>query len=123
MVHLANTHFPYAIDDDDAPFQPQNDATGPGYEREILNRYRDAIWRQDRVLGRFLRALRATPEGARTVVVFLSDHGEQMHEKGAVGHTGTLYEQEIRIPAWIDAPPGRSTPTRKQACAASQQRR
>ena len=123
VVHLANTHFPYAIDDDDAPFQPQNDATGPGYEREILNRYRDGIWRQDRILGRFLRALRATPEGAHTVVFFLSDHGEQMHEKGAVGHTGTLYEEEIRIPAWIDAPPGRSTPTRKQACAASQQRR
>jgi hypothetical protein len=106
VVHLANTHFPYAIDDADAPFQPQSDATGPGYEREILNRYRDSIWHQDKAVGRFLRALRATPEGARTVVVFLSDHGEQMREKGAVGHTGTLYEQEVRIPAWIDAPPG-----------------
>jgi glucan phosphoethanolaminetransferase (alkaline phosphatase superfamily) len=110
VVHLANTHFPYAIDESDAPFQPQGDATGPGYEREILNRYRDGIWRQDRIIGRFLRALRATPEGARTVVVFLSDHGEQMREKGAVGHTGTLYEQEIRIPAWIDAPPGTLDP-------------
>ena len=106
VVHLANTHFPYEIDERDAPFQPQNEATGPGYEREILNRYRDGIWRQDRSIGRFLKALRATPEGARTVVVFLSDHGEQMREKGAVGHTGTLYDEEIRIPAWIDAPPG-----------------
>jgi glucan phosphoethanolaminetransferase (alkaline phosphatase superfamily) len=106
VVHLANTHFPYFIDDNDAPFQPQNDATGPGYEHEILNRYRDSIWLQDRAIGRFLHALRATPEGARTVVVFLSDHGEQMREKGAVGHTGTLYDEEIHIPAWIDAPPG-----------------
>jgi glucan phosphoethanolaminetransferase (alkaline phosphatase superfamily) len=111
VVHLANTHFPYAIDDADAPFQPQSDATGPGYEREILNRYRDSIWHQDKAVGRFLRALRATPEGARTVVVFLSDHGEQMREKGAVGHTGTLYEQEVRIPAWIDAPPGTLDPS------------
>jgi glucan phosphoethanolaminetransferase (alkaline phosphatase superfamily) len=106
VVHLANTHFPYAIDEADAPFQPQSEATGPGYETEILNRYRDSIWRQDKAIGRFLRALRATPEGARTVVMFLSDHGEQMHEKGAVGHTGTLFEEEVRIPAWIDAPPG-----------------
>ncbi len=106
VMHLANTHFPYAIDEADAPFQPQNDATGPGYEREILNRYRDGIWKQDRTVGRFLRTFRATPEGARTVIVFLSDHGEQMREKGAVGHTGTLYEEEIHIPAWIDAPPG-----------------
>ena len=106
VVHLANTHFPYAIDDDDAPFQPENEATGPGYEREIKNRYQDSIWRQDKAIGRFLRSLRATPSGARTVVVFLSDHGEQMREKGAVGHTGTLFEEEIRVPAWIDAPPG-----------------
>jgi glucan phosphoethanolaminetransferase (alkaline phosphatase superfamily) len=110
VVHLANTHFPYAIDEDDAPFQPESESTGPGYEREILNRYRDAIWRQDRIIARFLRALRATPEGARTVVVFLSDHGEQMREKGAIGHTGTLYDQEIRIPAWVDAPPGTLDP-------------
>jgi hypothetical protein len=110
VIHLANTHFPYAIDDDDAPFQPQNDATGPGYEREILNRYRDGIWRQDRTIARFLRAFRATPEGAKTVIVFLSDHGEQMREKGAVGHTGTLYEEEIRIPAWVDAPSGTLAP-------------
>jgi glucan phosphoethanolaminetransferase (alkaline phosphatase superfamily) len=110
VLHLANTHFPYAIDEDDAPFQPESESTGPGYEREILNRYRDAIWRQDRIIGRFFRALRATPEGAHTVVVFLSDHGEQMREKGAVGHTGTLYEEEIRIPAWIDAPPGTLDP-------------
>ncbi len=115
VVHLANTHFPYAIDEADAPFQPQNDATGPGYEREILNRYRDSIWRQDKAIGRFLRTLRSTPEGARTVVVFLSDHGEQMREKGAVGHTGTLYEEEVRIPAWIDAPPGTLTASEEQS--------
>jgi arylsulfatase A-like enzyme len=29
-----------------------------------------------------------------------------MREKGAVGHTGTLFDPEIRIPLWIDAPPG-----------------
>jgi len=115
VVHLANTHFPYAVVDDDAPFQPQSDETGPGNEVEILNRYRDSIWHQDKAIGRFLRALRATPEGARTVVVFLSDHGEQMREKGAVGHTGTLYEEEVRIPAWIDAPPGTLAPREEES--------
>jgi glucan phosphoethanolaminetransferase (alkaline phosphatase superfamily) len=118
VMHLANTHYPYAIDDRDAPFQPQDDATGPGYEREIRNRYQDAIWKQDRAVGRFLRALRATPAGSRTVVVFLSDHGEQMREKGAVGHTGTLYEEEIRIPAWIDAPPGTLDPEEERSLRA-----
>ncbi|MEO6574889.1 MAG: sulfatase-like hydrolase/transferase, partial [Polyangiaceae bacterium] len=108
-LHLSNTHFPYKVDHAFAPFLPEDEATGPGYEVEIRNRYQDAIYLQDRAIGRFLEALRAKPEGARTVVVFLSDHGEQMREKGAVGHTGTLYEEEIRIPAWIDAPPGTLT--------------
>jgi glucan phosphoethanolaminetransferase (alkaline phosphatase superfamily) len=109
VVHLSNTHFPYAIDEKDTPFLPQSEATGPGYEAQILNRYRDAIWLQDKAVGRFLTDLRKTPMGARTVVVFLSDHGEQMREKGAVGHTGTLFEQEIRVPAWVDAPKGTLT--------------
>ncbi len=109
VVHLSNTHFPYKVDEGHEPFLPENEATGPGYETEIRNRYQDAIYLQDKAVGRLLEGLRARPEGARTVVVFLSDHGEQMREKGAVGHTGTLYEEEIRIPAWIDAPPGTLT--------------
>ncbi len=109
VVHLSNTHFPYKIDEDSPPFLPQNEATGPGYEREIRNRYQDAVHLQDKAVGRLIDAVRARPEGARTVIVFLSDHGEQLREKGAVGHTGTLFEQEIRIPFWIDAPPGSLT--------------
>jgi arylsulfatase A-like enzyme len=64
---------------------------------------------QDRAVGRLIHEVRARPDGNRIVIVFLSDHGEQMREKGAVGHTGTLYEEEIRVPAWIDAPPGTLT--------------
>jgi glucan phosphoethanolaminetransferase (alkaline phosphatase superfamily) len=109
VVHLSNTHFPYAVDPDFAPFQPQEEASGPGYETEIKNRYQDSIILQDRAVGRLIDDVRSRPEGARTVIVFVSDHGEQMREKGAVGHTGTLFDPEIRIPLWIDAPPGTLT--------------
>jgi arylsulfatase A-like enzyme len=43
------------------------------------------------------------------VIMYVSDHGEQMREKGAVGHTGTLFDPEIRIPFWVDAPKGTLT--------------
>ncbi len=109
VVHLSNTHFPYKIDYRYAPFLPEAEATGPGFEVEIRNRYHDAIYLQDRAIGNLIRGLRASKHGAKTVVVFVSDHGEQMREKGAVGHTGTLFEEEIRIPAWIDAPSGTLT--------------
>ncbi|MEO8875300.1 MAG: sulfatase-like hydrolase/transferase [Polyangiaceae bacterium] len=109
VVHLSNTHFPYKTDPKYSPFLPEEEATGPGYETEIRNRYADAIYLQDRAVGRLIHAVRSRPDGNRVVIVFLSDHGEQMREKGAVGHTGTLYEEEIRVPAWIDAPPGTLT--------------
>lgn len=105
VVHASNTHFPYEVDPDDLPFTPQSEAGGPGYEDHIRNRYHDSIYLQDKALGRLMRAIRARPDSARTVIVLTSDHGEQMREKGGVGHTGTLYEPEIRIPFFVDAPP------------------
>ncbi len=110
VVHMSNTHFPYKTDPRYSPFLPEEEATGPGYETEIRNRYADAIYLQDRAVGRLVHAIRSRPDGNRVVIVFISDHGEQMREKGAVGHTGTLYEEEIRVPAWIDAPAGTLTP-------------
>jgi glucan phosphoethanolaminetransferase (alkaline phosphatase superfamily) len=109
VVHLSNTHFPYKIDPELSPFLPQEEATGPGYENEIHNRYQDAIYLQDKALARFLEGLRELPQGQDAVVLYISDHGEQMREKGAVGHTGTLYDVEIRVPLWIDAPKGTLT--------------
>jgi len=109
IVHLSNTHIPYKVDYDHAPFLPEANAYGPGYEKEVRNRYQDAIYLQDIAVGRLIQGVRARPEGARTVIVFLSDHGDQMHEKGAVGHTGTLWDSEIRVPFWVDAPKGTLT--------------
>jgi hypothetical protein len=106
VVHLSNTHFPYLIDPEFLPFLPQDEASGPGYETEIRNRYQDSIILQDRAVGRLIEGARKRPDARRTIIVYVSDHGEQMREKGAVGHTGTLFDPEIRIPLWIDAPEG-----------------
>lgn len=106
VVHLSNTHFPYVIDEADAPFQPQSHAFGAGDAKKVLNRYRDAIRRQDAIVARLVRGVRQLPGGERTVVVFVSDHGEQIRERGAIGHTWGVYDEEVRVPFWIDAPPG-----------------
>ena len=57
----------------------------------------------------FSRRFARRPGGARTVVIFLSDHGEQLGERGLIGHTWTVHDEEIRVPMWIDAPPGTLT--------------
>ncbi len=121
VVHLSNTHFPYKVDPRHSPFLPEAEASGPGYENEIKNRYQDSIYLQDIAVGRLVKSIRARKESEHTVIVFVSDHGEQMREKGAVGHTGTLWEEEIRIPAWIDAPKNALT-TSERASLASLER-
>ncbi len=109
VVHLSNTHFPYVIDPADAPFQPESHAFGAGDAARVHNRYLDAIHRQDALVARLMRDLRAMPGGDRVVVAFVSDHGEQLRERGAIGHTWGVYDEELRVPFWIDAPPAALT--------------
>jgi glucan phosphoethanolaminetransferase (alkaline phosphatase superfamily) len=104
VVHLSNTHFPYVIDPGDAPFQPQSQAFGTGDAAAVHNRYLDAIHRQDATVARLVRGLRALPGSERVDIVFTSDHGEQIRERGAIGHTWGVYDEELRVPFWIDAP-------------------
>jgi glucan phosphoethanolaminetransferase (alkaline phosphatase superfamily) len=106
VVHLSNTHFPYVIDEADAPFQPQSTAFGAGDVAKVHNRYSDAIRRQDAIVARLVSEVRAAPGGDGVIVVFVSDHGEQIRERGAVGHTWGVYDEELRVPFWIDAPDG-----------------
>jgi glucan phosphoethanolaminetransferase (alkaline phosphatase superfamily) len=110
VVHLSNTHFPYVIDEADAPFQPQSKAFGAGDGARIHNRYADAIRRQDAIVARLVRAIRGAPGGDQTAVVFVSDHGEQLRERGAIGHTWGVYDEELRVPFWIDVPRDALTP-------------
>lgn len=49
------------------------------------------------------RALERLPEAVRTrtLVVFTSDHGEELHERGGFKHGQTLYEEQWRVPLLV----------------------
>jgi arylsulfatase A-like enzyme len=49
------------------------------------------------------------------VIVYTSDHGEQFREHGQLGHTGSLFDVEIHVPAWVDAPDGTLTQAERDA--------
>lgn len=108
-VHVGNTHVPYKVDPEDSPFQPSLSSKAPEDNEAYRNFYKNAVYLQDKHVGRFLRELRATPAGKRTVVIFTSDHGESFREHDQVGHTGSLYDEELHVPGWVDAPPGTLT--------------
>ncbi len=109
VVHIGNTHVPYKVDPDDSPFQPSLASKATEDNEAYRNYYKNAVHRQDKAVGRFLDTLKASDWGKKTVVVFTSDHGEAFREHDQVGHTGSLYDEELHVPGWVYAPPGTLT--------------
>lgn len=80
-AHFLDTHAPYA--------------GGTG-----LGDYRRAATQLDESLGAFLESLPRT-----ALVVLTSDHGEAFGEHGNFTHDATLFDEELRVPLVLCAPP------------------
>jgi hypothetical protein len=115
-LHLSNTHWPYRIDPDLQPNEP-HDASPWSDARKLHNHYRNSVLMQERTVSSFLRDLRAAPGWDDTVVVFVSDHGEEFREHGGMYHLTTLFEEQVRIPGWIVAGPLALAPAQREALA------
>ena len=115
IVHYSSTHFPYRITEGDEPFQPASTSKSPDDNAELFNYYRNAVHGQDRTIADLMTALRASPAGARSVVLYTSDHGEAFREHGQLAHTSSVFEEEIHVPAWVDAPAGTLTEVERAA--------
>jgi hypothetical protein len=104
VLHLSNTHAPYRVDPALEPFTPHS--TEPvGDVGEFHNHYRNAVLLQERTVAAFLREVRRLASWDDTVVVFLSDHGEQFREHGGLYHNHSLFDEELRVPGWIAVGP------------------
>ncbi len=100
VLHLSNTHMPYRSDPSLVPFAPaSNDPLGD--VGAFHNQYRNSVRMQARAIAAFVRELRALPAWGDTVVLFLSDHGEQFREHGGLYHNHSLYDEELRIPGFV----------------------
>jgi arylsulfatase A-like enzyme len=64
--------------------------------QHVMVRYLGELAYLDDQVGRLLEQLEAAGRLADTLVVFMSDHGEQLGEHGTFGHSEGLYEQENR---------------------------
>jgi hypothetical protein len=104
VLHLSNTHWPYRVDPALQPYEPHSE--DPFGEVQLLrNHYRNSVRMQERMLAEFLRGLKALPSWDDTVVIFLSDHGEQFREHGGLYHINSLFDEEVRVPGWLAAGP------------------
>ena len=103
-IHPMDPHDPY---EPRAPF-----ASLPGFERDgappavngPLADYGRDVRTADHFLGRILRQLEREEILHRTVLAFVSDHGEEFLEHGHTGHGKNLYEESLRVPLLLSAP-------------------
>lgn len=77
--------------------------------REYFNRYKNAAYWQDVLIGRVLRILEKNGRLDNTVVVVTSDHGEEFNDSklNYWGHNGNFSDAQIKIPlviAWPGMP-------------------
>jgi len=71
---------------------------------ELKKHYDGEIAYIDGAIKRYLEGLEELGLLSKTVVVFLSDHGEEFMEHGFADHAWNLYEETLRIPLIIRAP-------------------
>jgi arylsulfatase A-like enzyme len=119
VVHYSNIHYPYVYDPEQAPFQPSDFGKSPEKNAHFFNYYKNVVYLSDLAVGRLLRHIRATEKGKRSVIVYTSDHGESFREHWQMGHTSALYDEEIRVPTWIDAPRGTLAPQEEASLRAA----
>ena len=107
VVHLSNVHYPYLVDPAlPQPFQSATTSKAPEDNDGFFNYYQNAVYQQDLHVAKALKHIRESEVGERTVIVYTSDHGEAFREHGQMGHTFSIFDEEIHVPGWIDAPPG-----------------
>lgn len=100
VTHLSNTHSPYRTVPALEPNLPQSMWPLSG-AHQLHNRYLNAVLLQERTVSQMLGELQKTARWDDTVVVFVSDHGEQFGEHGGLYHLFTIFEEEIRIPGFV----------------------
>jgi choline-sulfatase len=81
------------------------DLRDPESLRRLRRAYYGLLSYVDRKVGELLDALETSGELARTVIVFSSDHGDMMTERGMV-QKRTFYEWSVRVPLTVTFPDG-----------------
>jgi arylsulfatase A-like enzyme len=123
VLHTSNVHYPYLVEEDrPQPFQPAKLSKEAELLPQLFNHYRNAIVQHDRHLADVIAALRDTDVGGRTVLIYTSDHGEAFRDHGQSGHTFSMFDEEVRVPAFVDAPPGTLTDTERTHLQAHESR-
>lgn len=121
-LHLMEPHLPYLNHPDlpepapappaDVGFRPRiirrQLLTSPGLgeqtQRWIRHVYQRDIRFADAWLAQLLSTLRASGQAENTLILMVSDHGEELWEHGGAEHGHTLHDELLRVPGILVLP-------------------
>ena len=111
-IHTRDPHVPYSP-------PPPFDAFWPaGEDDNVVNRYDGEIRANDHFFGELLDHLRERGLYRDSLILFTSDHGEEMFDRGEVGHGDSLFEEVVVIPFVLKYPGNGDGGTRQLGPAA-----
>jgi len=114
FVHVCAPHHPY---DPPPPFDTRFSPRDNGNTERKRALYDGEIAYSDTELGELLDRMRALGIFDESVVVLLSDHGEEFEEHGGWLHGRTLFEESLRVPLILRLPKGAEGGRRVEARA------
>jgi len=101
------THFRYWHRPEFNAYQPEveedfnfNRSDLMSYRDRIVNRYKNSVLEMDAWLGECLSKV----DLSRTIVVITGDHGEELLERGRIGHCMTLNTYQTQVPCLVYVP-------------------
>lgn len=84
--------------------------------KEAVKAYDGEIMANDASFGALLDTLKETGQYDNTIIVLVSDHGEELLDHGRMGHNNSLYQELLHVPLIIKFPASRDAGTRIEPC-------
>jgi hypothetical protein len=107
FLFYLNTHFHYWHAPEYSKYQPEVDEDF-NYNRSDLERYRPAIVNRYKntllEMDAWLKTVLDKVDLSRTIVVITGDHGEELLERGRIGHCMTLNRYQTMVPCLVHVP-------------------
>ncbi len=103
--YTTDLSFPYRLAEHDRLFtyRPRSERRKKG----IIAAYNSELEFFDHWFGYFIDALKRSGMYENSLIIFMSDHGEEFFENGAWGHGNNLYNETLHIPLMIKFPSGK----------------
>ncbi|NQU47536.1 MAG: sulfatase [Planctomycetes bacterium] len=82
--------------------------------RQLNAFYDEEIREVDEALRTLIAALKKSGQWQNTMLVFTTDHGEELAERGYIGHTRTLHFEQVDLPLMVRLPKAQQIAARRK---------